>query len=219
MAGNPIEQYQIAFEKLSLAQKKVFIDRLRNQIYGRNLPAYAKLLAECVQKYNAEAHPASGNTHSSNSSVGKNADIIGNANTDMQASFTGEQLENRNPTTIIITAIIIILIAIFVNYAMSDLASNSNIVGEWQGDTRGYVFDRNGEYTFLQGHTGIEFYDGKFIAGTPTIDKEYGRYKISGNTITLEPEYKEKRSYTFTIKNDNTLILDDNGRTSTFIRI
>lgn len=55
MASSQIEQYRIAFDKMSLAQKKSFIDRLRNQIQGKNLPAYTKFLAECVQKYNAAA--------------------------------------------------------------------------------------------------------------------------------------------------------------------
>jgi hypothetical protein len=55
MATSQIEQYRIAFDKMSLAQKKSFIDRLQKQIQGKNLPAYTKFLAECVQKYNVEA--------------------------------------------------------------------------------------------------------------------------------------------------------------------
>jgi hypothetical protein len=108
MAGNTIEQYRIAFDKMQLAQKKIFIDRLRNQIHGKDLPAYARLLAECVQKYNAEARGGVASTNPlDNLLVGLSGAETGGAiafeNRIEEYKANGYKVEKRNGDSVVLS--------------------------------------------------------------------------------------------------------------------
>lgn len=52
MASSQIERMQTLFNKMTTAQKKVFIGKLCKQLRGRNNPEYKKFLNECIYNYN-----------------------------------------------------------------------------------------------------------------------------------------------------------------------
>ena len=52
--SSQIDQLRSIFNIMSVAQKKVFIDNLKQQIKGVNNPEYTKFLNECVAKHAME---------------------------------------------------------------------------------------------------------------------------------------------------------------------
>ena len=99
--------------------------------------------------------------------------------------------------------------------------SSNKIVGEWKNGFQVYSFDSNREYIYVEGSFSwtIERSDSGAIEpvfSPMRFNNDTGKYKVSGDILTLTPDYGKEKTFTISFEAGNTMILTDESGSQTF---
>lgn len=184
-----VEELRTSFDKMTMLQKKAFIERLRLQLKGKNTP----FLNECVQKYNAAARS------------GSPVSVPTAAAVPMAA--TSKPKSSLLKWVIVCLALVVVIGGGVLAYAAlngSGGLGNSNLVGEWHYEDKDIqimmqlYLNEDGSYR-VHTYTLFDYLNGTLGSGNSGTYKVQGKkliltnngglieeYTISGNRLTSE---------------------------------
>ncbi|MCL1882785.1 MAG: hypothetical protein FWF81_03420 [Defluviitaleaceae bacterium] len=185
-----IEQLRANFGRLNTAQKKQFIDNLKQKIQGKNNPEYAKFLNECIQSYNADIRRGlqESQNNPSAATVFENKTVYKRRN-----PLKGIAIMLGVLLVVAVAGISVLIVAINDTNTTND---TNTLVGRWRGTGvfEALELNRNGTGTVSTFREGVEdiawrIQDGQLIIVTQTessleFDISYSTLRFRGWDVT-----------------------------------